>query len=87
MERKRFKILVESLTLSILFVLFGFVWNNDDPLFLNIGGNITYYIFVIILLTLYYGLLSGIVSMFVFGISAFFCMSSFPTRHFSGIYL
>ncbi|ACO03128.1 MAG TPA: hypothetical protein DEP48_00845 [Persephonella sp.] len=82
MERKRFKILVESLTLSILFVLFGFVWNNDDPLFLNIGGNITYYIFVIILLTLYYGLLSGIVSMFVFGISAFFLYEQFPYETF-----
>ncbi len=82
MKNKKLKIFFESLILSVLFVLFGFVWNNDDPLFLNIGGNITYYIFVIILLTLYYGLLSGIVSMFVFGISAFILYEEFPYETF-----
>ncbi|WP_456399829.1 PelD GGDEF domain-containing protein [Persephonella sp.] len=82
MGKKRFRMFIESILLSSLFVLFGYIWNNNDPLFLHVEGNITYYIFVVILLTLYYGLLSGILSMFVFGLSALFLYQTFPYQTF-----
>ncbi|WP_457642052.1 PelD GGDEF domain-containing protein [Persephonella sp.] len=82
MNKEKFKILFESFFLSVLFVLFGFVWNNDDPLFLYIEENITFYVFVITLLTLYYGLVAGIISMLAFGLSAYFLYKKFPYETF-----
>ncbi|MBK3332336.1 hypothetical protein GWK41_04550 [Persephonella atlantica] len=78
MSKNFYRILVESFLLSLGFILLGYVWNSEDPLFLFIEGKITPYVFVIAILTLYYGLISGFVSILVFGVSIYFMYEKFP---------
>jgi len=82
MDKKYLKIILESLLLSAGFILFGYIWNTEDPLFLTTQKHILPYGFVIVLLTLYYGLIAGIISMFVFGIFLNFFYDEFPYSTF-----
>ena len=82
MDKKYLRIILESFFLSAGFILLGYIWNTQDPLFLTTQKHILPYVFVIVLLTLYYGLVAGIVSMLVFGLFLNFFYREFPYNTF-----
>jgi hypothetical protein len=82
------KILIAEIfifTLALLFI--GMYTNPSDPLFIESKFGYLFYLLPILVFTLYYGLVAGIISFFTIVLMAFFFYKEFPTVYILWLFL
>jgi hypothetical protein len=82
------KILIAEIfifTLALLFI--GMYTNPSDPLFIESKFGYLFYLLPLLVFTLYYGLVAGIVSFFAIVLIAFFFYKEFPTVYILWLFL
>jgi hypothetical protein len=60
------KAFVETIVLTLLAIYFGLLFDETDPLGLHARGSLSIYLYVLIFLSLFYGTVSGLVSLVIF---------------------
>jgi len=82
------KILIAEIfifTLALLFI--GMYTNPSDPLFIESKFGYLFYLLPLLVFTLYYGLVAGIISFFIIVLMAFFFYKEFPTVYILWLFL
>jgi len=82
------KILIAEILISTLVLLFiGMYTNPSDPLFIESKFGYLFYLLPLLVFTLYYGLVAGIISFFIIVLIAFFFYKEFPTVYILLLFL
>ncbi len=82
------KILIAEIFIFTLVLLFiGMYTNPSDPLFIESKFGYLFYLLPLLVFTLYYGLVAGIVSFFTIVLMAFFFYKEFPTVYILWLFL
>jgi hypothetical protein len=82
------KILIAEIFIFTLVLLFiGIYTNPSDPLFIESKFGYLFYLLPLLVFTLYYGLVAGIISFFTIVLMAFFFYKEFPTVYILWLFL
>jgi len=82
------KILIAEIFIFTLVLLFiGMYTNPSDPLFIESKFGYLFYLLPLLVFTLYYGLVAGIISFFTVVLMAFFFYKEFPTVYILWLFL
>jgi hypothetical protein len=82
------KVLIAEILISTLVLLFiGMYTNPSDPLFIESKFSYLFYLLPLLVFTLYYGLVAGIISFFIIVLMAFFFYKEFPTVYVLWLFL
>jgi hypothetical protein len=82
------KMLIAEILISTLVLLFiGMYTNPSDPLFIKSKSGYLFYLLPLLVFTLYYGLVAGIISFFIVVLIAFFFYKEFPTVYILWLFL
>jgi hypothetical protein len=82
------KILIAEIFIFTLVLLFiGMYTNPSDPLFIESKFGYLFYLLPLLVFTLYYGLVAGIISFFIIVLMAFFFYKEFPTVYILWLFL
>lgn len=75
-------LIIEVLIFSLLVFTIGFLINREDPLLINTGFNGIVYFLPLLVFTLFYGMVAGLLYLLIFSIATIFLYGSFPFYFF-----